>query len=53
MRPDETIPGIVEGRFQGGRGDKGEWQGGVNSIMMDLIHCKNFGKWHNVPPAQQ
>jgi hypothetical protein len=29
-----------------------ESNGGVNSTMMYLIYCKNFGKCHNVPPAQ-
>jgi hypothetical protein len=38
MIPDETVPGIrrvVEG---------------VNSSMIQLIHCKNLCKCHNVPP---
>jgi hypothetical protein len=26
---------------------------GVNSSMIYLIYCKNFCKFHNVPPAQQ
>jgi hypothetical protein len=24
---------------------------GVNSGMIYLIYCKNFYKWHNVPPS--
>jgi hypothetical protein len=43
MRLVETIPGM-------GRGEINENDGGVNSTM---IHCKNFCKCHNVPPAQQ
>jgi hypothetical protein len=39
MRPVETIPGVGGGRIK-------ENGGGVNST---LIHCKNFGKCHNVP----
>jgi hypothetical protein len=33
--------------------EKGEWGRaveGVNSRMIYLIHCKNLGKCHNVPP---
>jgi hypothetical protein len=43
IMPVETIPGF-------GGGDEGE-QGGVNSNMIYLIHCKNFYKCHNVPPT--
>jgi hypothetical protein len=43
MTPVKTIPGIW------GRVTK-ESDGGINSIM---IYCKNFYKYHNVPPAQQ
>jgi hypothetical protein len=34
----------------GGRGDKRKMMEGVNSTTM---YYKNFGKCHNVPPAQQ
>jgi hypothetical protein len=37
MRPVETIPGM------GREGIKGN-DGGVNSIMIYLIYCKNFYK---------
>jgi hypothetical protein len=43
MRPVETILIMGEG------GDKREWYR-VNSIM---IYCKNFCKYHVVPPEQQ
>jgi hypothetical protein len=43
MRPVETIPGMGKGRIK-------ENGGGVNSIMIYLIYCKNFCKSHNVPP---
>jgi hypothetical protein len=44
MRPVETTPGMEE------RGN----DGGLNSSMMCLIHCKNFYKCHMYPhPAQQ
>jgi hypothetical protein len=39
VRPVETIP-------EGG----GRMVARVNSTMM---YCKNFGKCHNIPPAQQ
>jgi hypothetical protein len=39
--PVETIPGM--GRIK-------ESGGGVNLSMIYLIHCKNFYKYHNVPP---
>jgi hypothetical protein len=42
MRPVETIPGMDGGRIK-------EADGGVNSTMISLIHCKNFCKYHNVP----
>jgi hypothetical protein len=42
----ETIPGM-------GEVEKKENGGGVNSSMIHLIYCKNFCKFHNVPPAQQ
>jgi hypothetical protein len=43
MRPVETIPGMERGRIK-------ENDAGVNSVM---IYCKNFCKYHNVPPLQQ
>jgi hypothetical protein len=44
--PVETVPGI------GGQGMK-DSNGGMNSSMMYLIHCKNLCKYSNVPhPAQ-
>jgi hypothetical protein len=43
MRPIETISGMWEGKIE-------ENDEGVSSTM---IHCKNFGKCHNVPPVQQ
>jgi hypothetical protein len=43
MRPVETIPGM------GGGGIK-ENEERVNSNM---INCKTFCKFHNVPPVQQ
>jgi hypothetical protein len=42
MKPVETIPRMGVGRIK-------ENDGGVNST---IIHCKNFCKCHNVPPAQ-
>jgi hypothetical protein len=36
-------------KFQMRKGVK-EMMEGVNSTM---IHCKSFGKCHNVPPVQQ
>jgi hypothetical protein len=46
MRPAETIPGMGEGRIK-------EKDGGVNSTMIYLMHCKHFCKCHNVPPEKQ
>jgi hypothetical protein len=43
MRPVETVPGVW------GRGIK-ENDGGVDSRMIYLIHCKNISKCHNVSP---
>jgi hypothetical protein len=43
IRPVETIPGIGGQRIK-------ENDGGDEFTM---IHCKNFCKCHNVPPAQQ
>jgi hypothetical protein len=43
MRLVETVPGMGGGRIK-------ENDGGVNSTV---IHCKNFGKCHNVSPVQQ
>jgi hypothetical protein len=40
MRAVETIPGMGERRMMEG----------MNSTM---IYCKNFGKCHSIPPAQQ
>jgi hypothetical protein len=42
MRPVETIPGM-------GTEEIKENDGGVNST---IIYCKNFCKYHNVPPGQ-
>jgi hypothetical protein len=39
----ETVPGI-------GGGEIMQSSGGVSSHMLNLIHCKNFCKCHNVPP---
>jgi hypothetical protein len=45
MRPVETIPGIREVGIK-------EYDGGDNSSMIYLIHCKNFHKCHNVPSTK-
>jgi hypothetical protein len=42
MIPVETISVMLGG------GHKGESQGGVNSWVVYLIHCKNFCKCHNI-----
>jgi hypothetical protein len=42
MRPVETVPG----RGKRGRGTIE----GDSSILIYLIHCKNFCKCHNIPP---
>jgi hypothetical protein len=44
MIPVETVLGI----WGGGMKRTEEW---VNSSMIYLIHCKNFYKCHDVPPA--
>jgi hypothetical protein len=41
-RPVETIPGM------GVRGIKEN----ERRVEFNMIYCKNFGKCHNVPPAQ-
>jgi hypothetical protein len=46
MIPAETIQGIGEGL-------RNENNGGMNSSMIHLIHCKNFCKCHSVPTVQQ
>jgi hypothetical protein len=46
MIPVETTPGMGDGEIK----ENGE---GVNSSMIQLIHCKNFCKCHNVTSAQQ
>jgi hypothetical protein len=47
LRPVESIPGM-------GRECIKENDGGVNSSMIYLIHCKNFCKCHNVnAPGKQ
>jgi hypothetical protein len=43
MKVVETIPGM-------GGGGLRRMMEEVNSTM---IYCKNFGKYHNVPPVQQ
>jgi hypothetical protein len=45
IRPVETILGMV-GRFR-------RMVEGVNSSMINLIHCKNICKRHNVPHPEQ
>jgi hypothetical protein len=38
--------------MDGGR-EKGEWWTDTgNSTMIYLIYCKNFCKWHNIPPPR-
>jgi hypothetical protein len=44
MRPVETISEM-------GRGEIKEDGKGVNSSMIYFIYCKNFCKYHNVPPS--
>jgi hypothetical protein len=44
MRPVETPPSI------GGRGVNKMIEM-VNLSMIDLVYCKNFCKYHNVPPV--
>jgi hypothetical protein len=39
MRTVETIPGM--------------WGGMMEGVNSTVIHCKNFCKYQNVPPAQQ
>jgi hypothetical protein len=42
MRPVEAIPGMREEEIK-------ENDGGVNSSVIYLIHCKNYCGYHNVP----
>jgi hypothetical protein len=46
MTPVETIPEMEGGGIK-------EGSGGVNSSMIDLLHCKNLCKCHNVPHQAQ